>query len=322
MRELRMADLCCGLGGMSLAFSRSGYRCVFACDFDAAACDVYEANHGFRPAGDLAGIDPENVSDHEVCVAGLPCTPYSKAGHRLGLEDARSHVLHGLLRVLARKKPQALLMENVVGLLQHDGGRTFRFLRECLRGLGYEVSWSVLNATEFGGAQHRPRVFVVASRAKPFDFGLIRRRPASRIAGLLESGVSVGWLRPEQYVLLDRPVRQKSGLVFAGFLSGKRLRVPGGDLRLSRTHRQAYRIYSASGVSPTISAQESSGRYWVEIAGRVRRLSRPELQRLQGFPDDFLWAHPGRFYQQLGNSVFIPLVEVLARAIQEQLLGG
>ena len=97
-REFRMADLCSGIGGMSLAFSRAGYRCVFASEIDGAACDVYKANHGFRPAGDLAGVDPRDVPDHEVCVAGLPCQPHSVAGLQLGHHDSRSHVLYDLLR--------------------------------------------------------------------------------------------------------------------------------------------------------------------------------------------------------------------------------
>lgn len=315
---VRMVDLCCGVGGMSLAFSRVGCDCVFASEIDEAACDTFEANHGFRPAGDLAGIDPRDVPDHEVCLAGLPCVGFSTAGLRGGFDDPREHVLHGILRILAAKRPDAVVIENVVGLVQHERGRSFRFLRRCLRGLGYEVSWRVLRAADFGGAQPRPRVLAIGSRGPAFDFDRLRTRPPGRLRDILEPDVREGWLCPHEYTLFGQPVPWGRGLLLAGHRN-QAMQSSGDNRRGSRTREHGHRIFSAEGLSPTLLAHGPRSRCWVETGGRVRQLTLWEQARLMGFPDSFQWVHPGQTRSQLGNSVYIPLVQEIARAIREQL---
>jgi DNA (cytosine-5)-methyltransferase 1 len=319
-REFRMADLCSGIGGMTLAFRQAGYRCVFASEIDEAACDTFEANHGFRPAGDLAGIDPDKVPDHEVCVAGLPCQPHSVAGRRIGHDDPRSHVLYHLLRLLARKQPPAVLVENVPGLANQDGGRALRLIRESLRALGSRVSWRVLRACDAGAAQVRARLFLVGSRGRRFDFDGLRNRPPGRIADFLDPDGRHGWLRPEQYVLLGRPRRSRFGLLFVGHMRSRTRRRPQGDASRPWTHDLYRQIYAAAGLGPTLTASSNS-RYLVEVGGRVRRITLDECRRLMGFPDSLRMCRGmEEAHAQLGNSVYVPLVQELAARIKEQLL--
>lgn len=320
MREPRMADLCCGLGGMTLAFSRAGYPCVFACDSDEAPCDVYEANHGFQPAGDLAGIDPDRVPDHEVCVAGLPCQPHSAAGLQQGLDDSRSHVLYHLLRILGRKRPQAVVIENVPGLASLDGGRALRLIRESLRALGYRTTWRVLRACDAGAAQVRARLFLIGSKGRRFDFGGLRTRPPGRIADFLDPGVRDDWLPPGQYVLLERPRPGRLGLLFAGHMRARTRRRPQGDPSRAWTHDLYRQIYAAEGLGPTLMASTRS-RYLVAAGGRVRRIGLDDYRRLMDFPAGFrLGGGIEEGCVQLGNSVYVPLVQEIARQIREQLL--
>jgi site-specific DNA-cytosine methylase len=107
---------------------------------------------------------------------------------------------------------------------------------------------------------------------------------------------------------------------FAGYRN-KPVRTPGGNMRLPGTHRQQNQIWDAAGVGPTISSQDETARYWVRVPRGVRKLTRLELVRLQGYPEGFRWTHPHRQVQQLGNSVHVPTVASVCRGIAEQMLG-
>ncbi|MBY0228491.1 MAG: DNA cytosine methyltransferase [Gemmataceae bacterium] len=241
------------------------------------------------------------------------------AGRKQGLSDPRSNVLHPVLRILAAKRPRAVVLENVPALVHHAGGSTLKFLNGCLRGLGFSVSWSVLDASSFGSAQRRRRLYVVGTRGRPFDFSTIPTRPARRLAGILDD-VDGGWLDPREYVLLD-PLRiGRSGLVFAGYLD-RPLRNPGGPLRGRGTHRSTNTIWSADGLGPTLCSSDETGWYFVAIGGLVRRLTTPERCRLMGFPPDFRFSKPARATVQLGNSVSVECVAALAGELARQVSG-
>lgn len=317
---MKAIDVFAGVGGMHLAAGQAGFECRWACEADPDCRDVYAANHGIDPHPDIAGVDPDEVPDHELCFAGLPCQAYSVAGRGRGLDDGRSHVFVGLLKLLRAKRPECVLIENVPGLVKQDGGGAFRFIKECLKGLGYRVSWSILSAAEFGGATLRRRVYVVASRVGKFDFAKLDRRPPGRLEDILDADVREGWLKPEEFTLFDTPRVGMSGLIFAGYRT-KPLRNPAGNVRNPSNHRQQNRVYAVEGVGPTISAQDTTARYWVALGGRVRKLTRAELVKLMGFPPDFEWIHPCRQVRQIGNSIHIPTVAAICGGIADQLLG-
>jgi DNA (cytosine-5)-methyltransferase 1 len=315
----RVCDLFAGIGGATLAFTRTGFKSVFASEIDRNAADTYAANHGHRPAGDIAGLDPARVPNHEVTFIGLPCVGFSILGWRLGFDDAREAVWYSALKLVAHKRPRVVVVENVKGLVRHDGGRSFRFLLGTLRAAGYRTAWRVLDATRFGGAQVRQRLFVVASRGKHFDFNGLASRPPGRIRDVLAPGADDEYLDPAVYRLLDEPYHCRSGPQFVGFLTGKSLWFPDGPLHRPRTHRPLHRIFGADGPSPTLTCQGAGRRLWVRTEEGVRRLNRQEWTRLMGFPADFFWPRPGVARDLLGNSVHVPTVEALARQIKEQL---
>lgn len=317
--QLTFADYLCGIGGCRLAFEQAGYHCVWACERNETARQTYAMNFGGMPAGDIAGVDPGEVPHHDVAVAGVPCTPFSVAGKKGGLDDPRSNVFHSVLRVLAVKKPCVVVQENVPALARHAGGRTLKFYLGCLRGLGYAVSWSILDATSFGAAQRRQRLFIVASRGKKFSFENLPSKPPGRLLDILED-VDEGWLDPGEYTLLDPPRHGSSGLVFAGYLN-RPLRVPGGNPRSPGTHRHTNTIWAAEGIGPTLCSGDDMGRYWVLVDGRVRRLTTRERCGLMGFPADFAFHKPAKATVQLGNSVYVPCVAGLAREVARQVFG-
>ena len=328
-------DLFAGIGGIRLGLERAGLRCVFSSEIDAAARRAYAANFAEEPAGDVRLIDAAAVPDHALLAAGFPCQSFSISGRQGGFADARGTLFFEILRLAAAKETPVLLLENVKHLVHHDGGRTLATILGGLAECGYAASWRILNAKDFGVAQHRERIVIVADRGgRPFDFSALRTSPSVILKDMLDDaeppsgGISsapagLQWLRPDEYTLLERPAAARSGLVFAGYRN-KRIRIAGvrpGTERLSRVHKQPNRIYCSSGLHPTLSAGESSGRYFILHGGRVRRLTLAECYRLMGFPEGFTRPGPASSqYRQVGNSVCVPMFAELGREVSRQLL--
>lgn len=322
--ETSFIDLFAGIGGIRLGLEQAGLKCVFSSEIDAAARMTYAANFGDEPAGDIRLVDAAAVPDHSLLAAGHPCQAFSISGRQGGFADARGTLFFEILRIAAAKGTPVILLENVKHLVHHDGGRTLATILGGLKELGYTTSWKVLNAKDFGVAQSRERIVTVADRGgRAFDFSALRASPPVVLGDMLDAEGDFQWLRPDEYTLLKKPTVAKSGLAFAGYRN-KKIRGAGvrpGTEHLSRVHKQPNRIYCSSGLHPTLSAGESSGRYFVLHEGRVRRLTLAECYRLMGFPEGF--ARPGppsAQYRQVGNSVCVPMFAELGREVARQLL--
>ncbi len=322
MSKLTFSDVCCGIGGNSVAFRQAGLEPVFACDICPAAREVYEDNLGLAPAGDVALVDPREVPDHDVCVASAPCQPHSVAGLRKGLEDGRSATLYSLLRFVSLKRPGVVVIENVAAMAR-PGNAAFRLLRNVLKGLRYGVSWRELKASDVGAAQQRERLFVVASRTKRrFDFDAVEAGPPGRIIDFLDPKVDEGWLAPREYELLEAPLVFPSGVLYAGHRHATP-RFPGGDPKCPRTHYEYNWAYGSAGIGPTLTTSTNT-LFLVEVRGRVRRVTLDECRRLMGLPDGFRLGDRGvdETMRLLGNGVYVPLVRRLAEEVGVQLLGA
>lgn len=168
---LRVADLFAGIGGFHLAARRIAARVVFAAENNSLARRTYAANFAAvspelfardRFAGDVRDIDAASMPDFDVLCAGFPCQPFSEAGRRRGFDDPRGTLFFEIARILWEKRPAAFFLENVRGLLTHDGGRTMRVIEEVLtKDLGYSFQYRIVRACDFGLPQLRPRVFMV-----------------------------------------------------------------------------------------------------------------------------------------------------------------
>lgn len=157
---IRYASLFSGLGGFELALNNFNTECVFASEIDKFARRAYETYFGHEPHGDITLVGDDEVPEHELLVGGFPCQAFSIAGHRAGFEDARGTLFFEIARIAKAKKPKAVLLENVKGLLSHDKGRTITIMLEILSGLGYAVDFSVLNSKHWL-PQNRERVFII-----------------------------------------------------------------------------------------------------------------------------------------------------------------
>lgn len=163
------ASLFSGVGGFEQALNKLGGTCVFASEFDKFATQAYTALYGGEHLhGDVTKIDEKDVPDHDLLVGGFPCQSFSLAGKRKGFDDTRGTLFFDIARIAAEKKPKALLLENVKGLVNHDKGRTLDLMIETLNDIGYIVDFNVLNSKYFGVPQNRERIFIVAIRKDLF----------------------------------------------------------------------------------------------------------------------------------------------------------
>ena len=164
-KAITYIDLFSGIGGFREGLSRAGdFVCVGHCEIDKYADQSYRAlfdtkGEWFRE--DVREADPDEMPDFDLLCGGFPCQSFSIAGHRGGFADPRGTLFFEIARLTAAKRPAYLLLENVPGLLNHDGGRTFATILHTLDGLGYGVEWQVLNSKDFGVPQSRKRVYLV-----------------------------------------------------------------------------------------------------------------------------------------------------------------
>ena len=164
-KAITYIDLFSGIGGFREGLSRAGdFVCVGHCEIDKYADQSYRAlfdtkGEWFRE--DVREAYPDEMPDFDLLCGGFPCQSFSIAGHRGGFADPRGTLFFEIARLTAAKRPAYLLLENVPGLLNHDGGRTFAAILHTLDGLGYGVEWQVLNSKDFGVPQSRKRVYLV-----------------------------------------------------------------------------------------------------------------------------------------------------------------
>ncbi|MDQ7046842.1 MAG: DNA (cytosine-5-)-methyltransferase [Sulfurovum sp.] len=323
--NFKFIDLFAGIGGFRTGFERNGGSCVFSSEIDAHAQEMYRLNYNDEPFSDITKVDEREIPHHDVLLAGFPCQPFSIAGEKKGFNDTRGTLFFDIERILKEKQPKAVILENVKHFKSHDKGNTLKVVLTALEELGYTTHWQVLNAKDFSVPQNRERTIIVgALNGIKFDFSKLERRDMTSIKDILEEdNEAFEYLDESEYTLIENPKRQASGLIFVGYRN-KKIRTKGtraDTLHLSRVHKQPNRIYSSQGTHPTLSSQESGGRYFIYHDARVRKLTLKECYRLMGFADEF--KHIGskaKRYNRIGNSIVVPMVEAIAKEVKVQIL--
>lgn len=286
---------------------------------------MYKANFGDNSKCDITKLDPYTIPNFDILCAGFPCQAFSISGKQKGFQDKeRGTLFFDICRILKIKKPKAFILENVQNLEKHDKGNTLFIMIKTLNELGYLVSYEVLNAKDFGVPQNRERIIIIGNRqGKLFDFNRVEKKHINSMYEFLEKSGNFEYLSEDEYTLIDEDKIkiQKSGLIFWGYRN-KKIRTVGvrdGTEHLSRVHKQPNRIYSALGIHPTIASQEQSGRYFIYVDGRVRKLTLNECYKFMGFPNEFKKVGTNsKLYERIGNSVCVPMIKNVAKEIIRQ----
>ena len=320
--SFKFIDLFAGIGGFRIPMQEVGGKCVFSSEFNPHAQKAYELNFGEIPFGDITRINLETVPKHDVLCAGFPCQPFSISGKMKGFEDTRGTLIYHVFKIIEKRKPEVVLLENVKHLVYHDNKKTLATIVRHLKELGYIVSTKVLNASDFGIPQNRERIIIIGHNEKAFDFEKLRFKPKPVLKDFLDQRNDFEFL-DEPYTILKEQKRQDSGLIFAGYRN-KAIRKAGvrpDTEHLSRVHKQPNRIYSTEGVHPALPSQESSGRFWIWHDKKVRKLTIKECYRIMGFPENFKFIDSKtELYKQIGNSVAVPMIREIAKEIKSQFL--
>ncbi len=299
-QKFTFIDLFAGIGGMRLAFERAGGKCVFSSEWDKFAQLTYQSNFGEIPHGDITKIPTKDIPKHDVLLAGFPCQPFSHAGLKKGFRDTRGTLFFDIARIIEERKPSLVLLENVKGFKNHDGGRTFKVIQETLDGIGYNVFAKILNASDFGLPQNRERIFIVCvNRKKIKSHAFEFPKPINaktRVGDILEKRVN------EKYVLSDT--------------------LWTGHKRRLKEHRAKGNGFGYSLFTPdstrtsTISARyyKDGSEVLIATRGNPRKITPREAARLQGFPETFkIPVSDTQAYKQFGNSVAINVISAIAR---------
>lgn len=180
---IRFFDMFAGIGGFRSGLEAAGgFECAGHCEIDKYANQAYNAIYEPKKEEvyfeDARTIEPGAMPDIDLICGGFPCQAFSIAGRRGGFADTRGTLFFEIARIAAVKRPAYLLLENVPGLLSHDGGRTFAAILGALSELGYDVCWQVLNSKDFGVPQSRKRVYII---------GYLRDRCAGEVLSFTEA---------------------------------------------------------------------------------------------------------------------------------------
>lgn len=295
-----------GIGGFREGLTRAGdFVCVGHCEIDKHADRSYRAlfdMEGEWFLDDIRKADPADLPDFDLLCGGFPCQSFSIAGSRGGFDDPRGTLFFELARLAEARHPKYWLAENVPGLLDHDGGRTFAAILREMEKLGYFVEWQVLNSADFGVPQARKRVYLIGylderCRGKIFPFTegagapAVQPRPAEA-AAQIKCATKKGYQTARVGDSIDlsyatsntRRGRVGHGIAHTLTACGKQGTLCFVDLNADPkltenarclTTRQDNGIHRHKG--------EVSG---VLQGGRIRRLTPRECLRLQGWADD------------------------------------
>jgi DNA (cytosine-5)-methyltransferase 1 len=322
LSELTFVDVCSGAGGLALGLERAGFEPRLLLDEDDDACRTLRTN---RPRwnvlrADLLDFDPSehpHSYDVDLLSAGLPRVKSNATAVRAESGD-EERLLKAAVYLAHAIGPRALLVENVPTLAHSDRFRDFReFARAELEHLGYEFSWFVLNAADFGVPQDRQQGVLVAIKKQWFP---AFRPPTPAVTDHLSVGEALassmrsrGWKDAERWAAQATTV--------APTLVGGSKNRGGADLGPAGSKRKWERL----GVNAHSLGDEIPGPdfVWAPDLGRegLVRLTVDQTALLQGFPSD--WEITGRKtarYRQVGHASPPPVGEALGRAIAEALL--
>ena len=337
---MRAFSLFSGVGGFDLALKRNGLEIVGACEIDRYARQVYGKHFpGVKIYENATTIEPKDIPDHDIFCAGFPCQAFSIAGKRRGFNDTRGTLFFEIERIVKEKLPSILLLENVLGLLSHEKGRTFATILDTLDALGYDVEWQVLNSKYFV-PQNRERVFIVG------HLGGKRARKIFPLGGDDQEtiGLQIKMIKKIGGYSQCNSVYDTEDAVFPALNSGTHGYAT-GNIAISSTQKNRSTMKE---VSPTLNCTHeqvmvytshqsescnmkqrvqkrdstwtlgtTSQRDFGLLDGqRVRRLTPLECERLQGFPDNWTEGHADtQRYKMMGNAVTVPVVEYLVREL-------
>ena len=342
----KIIDLFCGCGGMSRGFEMAGFEVALAIDFWKDAIETYKRNSPSVDARcmDIHRLDEKtmaesfNKNDVIGIIGGPPCQGFSTVGKR-DVDDPRNQLYLQYCRIVETIRPQFFVIENVKGLMTLNGGAVKQDIIERFSTMGYNVSFKVINAANYGVPQNRQRVFFVGMRNAFFDFPQEFKYILSAKDGISDLPSASKWDGTSVIASYDNQPQNDFQRLMRGKTSrlsnheftvhseqtvGIISRIPdGGSIRdlppefwKIRKYNKAFERMSSSRPANTVDTGHRNYFHYAEPRIPTVR----ENARLQSFPDDFVFLGTrGSQYKQVGNAVPPLLAKIIATAIKKQL---
>ncbi len=344
-------DLFCGCGGISEGFRLAGFKIVGGIDFNEYATITFK--HNFKKSKvhnvDIAKFPDEQIdeeySDVDVIVGGPPCQGFSSANRwQKETEDPRNKLFFEYIRFVQRIHPKVIMIENVRGLLSRDNGYAIKRIQEILGAVEYNISYQVLDASDYGVPQNRKRAIIVGVRKDfkdvTFDFNTVVKQEKTTVEDAIgelyqfeKSPDGAKELKEPANSKLREYLRNKDNIVldhdivYPAEKVQKRISfVPqGGNWKdvppelwpnnRQNRHSSAYKRLDPSTQSCTIDTGNAHSNYFHPLYNRIPTIR--ESARLQSFPDSFEFQGPrGSKYRQIGNAV----PPLLAKAVADTII--
>jgi len=337
-RKPTMISLFAGCGGLDLGFKQAGYNILWANDFDKDAQAVYTKNKlGKIDGRDILDVTAAEIPDSDILTAGFPCQPFSNAGNRKGVHDSRGMLYIECLRIIGDKLPKVFVFENVKGLLstKHINGKNLVDVIHkdltSIGGIGYNVEYKLLNASDYGVPQNRHRVLFVGIR-KDLKKTFIFPTPQSKQGLTLRNILNIPANIPNQVDWGFSP--QALEMITHIPEGGSWKNIPYKNLaprfqrirdNMKRYHSpNFYRRFSRDEIIGTITASAQPENCGIIHPTKNRRYTIREIARIQTFPDDFIFIDDSlrdivAMYKVIGNAVPVKLAETIALAIKKQV---
>jgi len=366
--KVKNFDLFSGVGGFRLALKNVAEKfdikskCVGYSEIDKFARKTYESNFKIKKdeivlkdiknttevpsdkneidAKELKKMDDridQEITDFNILFAGFPCQSFSLMGDQKGFRDTRGTLFFDIERVISAKKPEFILLENVRGLQNHDGGETFKVIKDILRKrLGYSIKWWVLNSSDYGVPQTRRRLFILGFKkqkrskelkGKPEEIDL-KETENPTVWHLLEKDVG------DKYYLSEKIKKTILSNGSGGFKAKSEINQSIARPLCATMHKMHRACQDNYYSDPYIYGDYDRNKNQIILnneydGSRIRRITPLEAFRFQGFPDEFVknarkaGVSDTQMYRQAGNTVSVPVVEkILFKVFSETNLIG
>ncbi len=350
-RKYTVLDLFCGCGGISEGYSLAGFDIVGGIDFNEYATITFK--HNFKKAKvhniDITTFPDSQIEEEyggvDVIVGGPPCQGFSSANRwQKEKDDPRNKLFFEYIRFVKKIRPKVIMIENVRGLLTRDNGYAIERIKEILGGEEYNITYRILDASEFGVPQNRKRAIIIGIRKEYknvfFDFDNVVKQKKTTVEDAIgelysfehsECGIKYlttpadtplrKFLRNRDNSILDQDVvypAQKVQDRIKFVPQGGNWRDVPADLwpnNRQNRHSSAYKRLDPRTQSCTIDTGNAHSNYFHPLFNRIPTVR--ESARLQSFPDSFEFQGPrGSKYRQVGNAV----PPLLAKAIADSIM--
>ena len=321
MEKIKIASLFCGCGGTDVGmlggfdyldkhYDSNNAEIVYANDIEDSACRIFQRNFGLNPdQRDIRKINSDEIPDIDILTGGFPCQSFSIVAQnpkRLGIRDEKGMLFFEMCRILREKQPKCFIAENVKGMLTANKHEAFPLILKEFENSGYDVTYQVLKASDYGVPQNRERVIIVGFK-KNLNINFQFPEPVTPmenqkvpLKAVIEHSVG------DKYFFSQRAVD--------GMMRNRRSMNKGRAQDINRPCNTVGAHLAKISLNSTDPVLMVNGRY--------RRFTPREVARIQSFPESFeLLGSETAQYRALGNAIPPVMIWYVAREVSKILRG-